>query len=33
MEGQPVTEFVDERYRVNTLDSIGDIPEPRPDFR
>lgn len=33
IEGQPVTEFVDDRYHVNPEDSISEVPDPRPDFR
>lgn len=33
VNGQPMAEYLSERYRLDTLDCVGDIPEPRPDFR
>lgn len=33
MNGQTVTEFVDEHYRLDMEDSIKEVPDPRPDFR
>lgn len=33
VDGQPVSEFIEDSYHVNPVDSVGDLPEPRPDFR
>lgn len=33
VDGRPVIEFVDEHYRQNLYEDVGDVPEPRPDSR
>lgn len=33
VDGRPVSEFIDDSYDVNPIDAVGNLPEPRLDFR